>query len=159
MIFDVLDQKMKDMKALRQREERRANQKQQAALDQKYRAVVEEAERFSDSLACVRDTLEFLVSEELRTDCLTLLDELEAAVSTGYAVQESVEKAKRRYDAKGVVGIFPQLYGGYMEHAARHSRNRRRKDRSLYGRDSDSERLVCRDEGIHRFESGNETCR
>ena len=99
MIFDVLDQKMKDMKALRQREERRANQKQQAALDQKYRALVEEAERFSDSLACVRDTLEFPISEELRTDCLTLLDELEAAVSTGYAVQESVEKAKRRYDA------------------------------------------------------------
>ena len=99
MIFDVLDQKMKDMKALRQREERRANQKQQAALDRKYRALVEEAERFSDSLACVRDTLEFPVSEELRTDCLTLLDELEAAASTGYAVQESVEKAKRRYDA------------------------------------------------------------
>ena len=99
MIFDVLDQKMKDMQALRQREERRANQKQQEALDQKYRTLVEEAERFSDSLACVRDTLEFPVSEELRTDCLTLLDELEAAVSTGYAVQESVEKAKRRYDA------------------------------------------------------------
>ena len=86
MIFDVLDQKMKDMKALRQREERRANQKQQAAVDQKYRKLVEEAKMLVISLGVVRQLLKFPVSEELRTDCLTLLDELEAAVSTGYAV-------------------------------------------------------------------------
>ena len=99
MIFDVLDQKMKDMKALRQREERRANQKQQEAADQKYRGLVEEAHLLVRSVNAVRHMLKFPVSEELRTDCLTLLDELESAVSTGYAVQESVEKAKRRYDA------------------------------------------------------------
>lgn len=99
MIFDVLDQKMKDMKALRQREERRANQKQQKAADQKYRGLVEEAHLLVRSVNAVRHMLKFPISEELRTDCLTLLDELESAVSTGYAVQESVEKAKRRYDA------------------------------------------------------------
>lgn len=99
MIFDVLDQKMKDMKALRQREERRANQKQQEAADQKYRGLVEEAHLLVRSVNAVRHMLKFPVSEELRTDCLTLLDELESVVSAGYAVQESVEKVKRRYDA------------------------------------------------------------
>ena len=99
MIFDVLDQKMEEMKDLYRREEVRANQEKQAAVDRKYRGLVEEANLFVCSVGFVRDTLEFPVSEELRTDCLTLLDELEAAVSTGYAVQESVEKAKRRYDA------------------------------------------------------------
>lgn len=99
MIFDVLDQKMKDMKALRQREERRANQKQQEAAEQKYRGLVEEAHLLVRSVNAVRHMLKFPVSEELRTDCLTLLDELESVVSAGYAVQESVEKVKRRYDA------------------------------------------------------------
>ena len=99
MIFDVLDQKMEEMKDLYRREEVRANQEKQAAVDRKYRGLVEEANLFVCSVGFVRDTLEFPVSEELRTDCLTLLDELEAAVSTGYAVQESVKKVKRRYDA------------------------------------------------------------
>ena len=99
MIFHIVDQKIKEMKALRQREERQANQKQQAAVDQKYRKLVEEAKTLFISLCVVREVLEFPVSEELRADCLTLLAELKSVVSTGDASQESVDRAKTHVSA------------------------------------------------------------
>ena len=129
MIFDVLDQKMKDMKALRQREERRANQKQQEAADQKYRGLVEEAHLLVRAVNAVRHMLKFPVSEELRTDCLTLLDELESVVSAGYAVQESVEKAKRRYDA--LHGQMKKAWAAYFRSHTADTLNTLRVIRSI----------------------------
>lgn len=90
MIIDVLNEKIQEMKYLRQQEVLRDNMAQQEAIDTRYRALVDQIHIFSKALRYASDNLGFTLSDSLQTDILALLVSLKSITKSGLANKESV---------------------------------------------------------------------
>ena len=101
MLIDVLDKKIKELKDLRQREERRDNKAAQDALDQKYKVLAGQIHELMLALKYTKSNMSFQLSEAVLDDVNTMLLDQKAAVQSGYADKEMVSKVEN--ELKGVL--------------------------------------------------------
>ena len=92
MLIDLLDKKIKEMKDLRQRVERRDNKAAQDAVDHRYKALSEQINNLMLALQFAKSNMSFQLSDDVIKAVETLLQEHEDAVSSGYADKEIVTK-------------------------------------------------------------------
>lgn len=94
MIFDIINQKVSDMRDLRRRETTKANETQQLVTDAKYHTLVEQVKKFSEALSYIRDNLCFVVTDALQKEFLILLKKLKDVTNTGNANRETLSEAE-----------------------------------------------------------------
>ena len=94
MLIDILDKKIKELKDLRQREERRDNKAAQDALDQKYKVLTGQIHELMLALKYTKANLSFQLSETVLDDINTMLLDQKVAVQSGYADKEMVSKVE-----------------------------------------------------------------
>ena len=99
MLIDILDKKIKELKDLRQREERRDNKAAQDALDQKYKALTEQIHELMLALKYTKANMSFQLSEAVLDDVNTMLLDQRATVQLGYADKEMVSKVENELKA------------------------------------------------------------
>ena len=99
MLIDILDKKIKELKDLRQREERRDNKAAQDALDQKYKVLTGQIHELMLALKYTKANLSFQLSETVLDDVNTMLLDQKAAVQSGYADKEMVSKVENELKA------------------------------------------------------------
>ena len=83
MIIDVLSEKIKDMKDLRQREERRDNKAAQDALDLRFKALTTQIHSWMTALQYTKENMQFQLSDALLSDLENLLTEHKTVVQSG----------------------------------------------------------------------------
>ncbi len=94
MLIDILDKKIKELKDLRQREERRDNKAAQDALDQKYKVLSGQIHELMLALKYTKANMSFQLSEAILDDVNTMLLDQKATVQSGYADKEMVSKVE-----------------------------------------------------------------
>ena len=94
MLIDVLDKRIRELKDLRQREERRDNQSAQNALDQKYKVLAGQIHELMLALKYTKENMSFQLSEAVLDDVNTMLLDQKATVQSGYADKEMVFKVE-----------------------------------------------------------------
>ena len=97
MLIDILDKKIKELKDLRQREERRDNKAAQDALDQKYKVLAGQIHELMLALQYTKANMSFQLSEAVLNDVNTMLLDQKAAVQSGYADKEMVSKVENEF--------------------------------------------------------------
>ena len=97
MLIDILDKKIKELKDLRQREERRDNKAAQDALDQKYKVLAGQIHELMLALQYTKANMSFQLSEAVLDDVNTMLLDQKAAVQSGYADKEMVSKVENEF--------------------------------------------------------------
>lgn len=94
VLIDVLEKKIKELKDLRQCEERRDNKAAQDALDRKYKALTEQIHQLMLTLQYTKTNMSFQLSEEVLKDINALLSDHKGAVESGYADKDIVSKVE-----------------------------------------------------------------
>ena len=93
MIIDVLSEKIKDMKDLRQREERRDNKAAQDALDLRFKALTTQIHSWMTALQYTKENMQFQLSDALLSDLENLLTEHKTVVQSGFAEKDAINQA------------------------------------------------------------------
>lgn len=94
MIIDVLSKKIKDMKDLRQREERRDNKAAQDALDLRFKALTTQIHSLMTALQYTKENMQFQLSDALLSDLENLLTEHKAVIRSGFAEKDAINQAE-----------------------------------------------------------------
>ena len=94
MMIDILDKKIKEMKDLRQREERRDNKVAQDALDSKFKLLTEQIHQLMTALQYAKENMQFQLSETALTDLENLLTTHKGAIRSGFAEKDSISKVE-----------------------------------------------------------------
>ena len=94
MIIDVLSEKIKDMKDLRQREERRDNKAAQDALDLRFKALTTQIHSLMTALQYTKENMQFQLSDALLSDLENLLIEHKAVIRSGFAEKDAINQAE-----------------------------------------------------------------
>lgn len=97
MMIDVLSKKIKDMKDLRQREERRDNKAAQDALDLRFKNLTTEIHSLMMALHYTKENMQFQLSEAILSDLEKLLNEHKGTVQSGVAEKEAITQAEADY--------------------------------------------------------------
>ena len=101
MMIDVLSKKIKDMKDLRQREERRDNKAAQDALDLRFKNLTTQIHSLMTALQYTKENMQFQLSETMLSDLEKLLNEHKGTVRSGFAEKGAITQAEADY--KGVL--------------------------------------------------------
>lgn len=102
MLIGILDKKIKELKDLRQREERRDNKAAQDALDQKFKVLTGQIHQLMAALQYSKDNMGFQLSDEVLVNLEALLSEQKGVVRLGYADKDVVSKVET--DLKAIQG-------------------------------------------------------
>ena len=94
MMIDILNKKMKEMKDLRQREERRDYKAAQDALDFKFKILTEQIHQLMIALQYAKENMQFQLSETVLTDLENLLITHKGAIRSGFAEKDSISKVE-----------------------------------------------------------------
>lgn len=94
MIIDVLSRKIKDMKDLRQREERRDNKAAQDALDLRFKALTTQIHSLMTVLQYTKENMQFQLSDTLLFDLENLLTEHKAVIRSGFAEKDAINQVE-----------------------------------------------------------------
>lgn len=94
MMIDTLNKKIKEMKELLQREERRDNKAAQDALDNKYKLLTKQIHQLMIALQYVKENMQFQLSEIVLIDLENLLTTHKGAIRSGFAEKDSVSKVE-----------------------------------------------------------------
>lgn len=93
-MIDVLSKKIKDMKDLRQREERRDNKAAQDALDLRFKVLTTQIHSLMAALQFTKENMQFQLSDAVLSDLESLLTEHKAAIRSGFAEKDIVNHAE-----------------------------------------------------------------
>ena len=99
MMIDVLGKRIKEMKDLRQREERRDNKAAQDALDLRYKALTNQVHSLMTALQYTKANMQFQLSDVILSDIEKLLIDLKAVIKTGFAEKDAINQAETAYKA------------------------------------------------------------
>ena len=94
MMIDVLTKKIKDMKDLRQREERRDNKAAQDALDVRFKALTSQIHLVMTALQYTKENMQFQLSDTLLSDLESLLTEHKAVIRSGFAEKDAIDQTE-----------------------------------------------------------------
>ncbi len=94
MMIDVLSKKIKDMKELRQREERRDNKVAQDALDLRYKSLTTQIHSLMAALQYTKENMQFQLSDTILSDLEKLLTEQKAVIRSGFAEKDAINQAE-----------------------------------------------------------------
>lgn len=94
MMINILNKKIKEMKDLRQREERRDNKAAQDALDLKFKLLTEQIHQLMTTLQYAKENMQFQLSETVLTDLENLLIANKGAIRSGFTEKDSVSKVE-----------------------------------------------------------------
>lgn len=94
MIIDVLSKKIKEMKNLRQREERRDNKVAQDALDLRFKALTTQIHSLMIALQYTKENMQFQLSNAVLSDLENLLTKHKAVVQSGFAEKNAINQAE-----------------------------------------------------------------
>ena len=94
MIIDVLSRKIKDMKDLRQREERRDNKAAQDALDLRFKTLTTQIHSLMTVLQYTKENMQFQLSDTLLFDLENLLTEHKAVIRSGFAEKDAINQVE-----------------------------------------------------------------
>lgn len=94
MMINILNKKIKEMKDLRQREERRDNKAAQDALDLKFKLLTEQIHQLMTTLQYAKENMQFQLSETVLTDLENLLIANRGAIRSGFTEKDSVSKVE-----------------------------------------------------------------
>lgn len=94
MMIDVLTKKIKDMKDLRQREERRDNKAAQDALDLRFKALTSQIHSLMTALQYTKENMQFQLSDAVLSDLESLLTEHKAVIRSGFAEKDAINQAE-----------------------------------------------------------------
>ena len=97
MMIDVLSKKIKDMKDLRQREERRDNKATQDTLDLQFKMLTTQIHSLMIALQYTKENLQFQLSKQALSDLEKLLKEHKGVIHSGYAEREAINQAEADY--------------------------------------------------------------
>ena len=97
MMIDVLSKKIKDMKDLRQREERRDNKAAQDALDLRFKNLTTQIHSLMTALQYTKENMQFQLSEAMLSDIEKLLNEHKGTIRSGFAEKEAITQAEADY--------------------------------------------------------------
>lgn len=100
MMIDVLSKKIKDMKDLRQREERRDNKSAQDALDLRFKTLTSQIHSLMAALQYTKENMQFQLSDAVLADLESLLTEHKAVIRSGFAEKDAINQAEA--DFKGI---------------------------------------------------------
>lgn len=95
MIIDTLETKKKEMKKLQNREAFKKNKSQQEKTDGRYRILLTQAHRTVDIIQYLNSSTQFIPSDTIKTDLLSLFSLLKSAVESGLADVNKVEKGEQ----------------------------------------------------------------
>lgn len=94
MMIDVLSKKIKDMKNLRQREERRDNKAAQDALDLRFKTLTSQIHSLMTTLQYTKENMQFQLSDAVLSDLESLLTEHKAVIRSGFAEKDAINQAE-----------------------------------------------------------------
>lgn len=94
MMTDVLSKRIKDMKDLRQREERRDNKVAQDALDFRYKMLTTQSHSLMMALKHTKDNMHFQLNDTTLSDLENLLTELKTVIRAGYVEKDTISQAE-----------------------------------------------------------------
>lgn len=94
MIIDILTKKIKDMRDLRQREERRDNKAAQDAVDLRFKALTAQIHSLMTALQYTKENMQFQLSDAVLSDLEKLLIEHKAVVRSGFAEKDAINQAE-----------------------------------------------------------------
>ena len=97
MMIDVLSRRIKDMKILRQREERRDNKVAQDALDNRFKALTTQINYLMEALQYTKVNMRFQLSESVLNDLENLLTEHKNVIREGFAEKEAINQSEANY--------------------------------------------------------------
>ena len=81
MMIDILDKSIKDMKDLRQREERRDNKAAQEALDQRFSILTSQIHSLILALQYTKEKMQFQLNDQILIELKSLLQENKALLN------------------------------------------------------------------------------
>lgn len=94
IMIEVLSKKIKDMKDLRQREERRDNKAAQDALDRRFKMLTTQIHSLMTTLQYTKENMQFQLSDAVLSDLENLLTEHKAVVRSGFAEKDAINQAE-----------------------------------------------------------------
>lgn len=94
MMIDVLSKTIRDMKDLRQREERRDNKAAQDALDRRYKMLITQVHELMTALQYTKENMQFRLSDAILSDLENLLTELKAVIRSGFVEKDAINQAE-----------------------------------------------------------------
>lgn len=97
MMIDVLSKKIRDMKDLRQREERRDNKAAQDTLDLRFKNLTMQIHSLMTALQYTKENMQFQLSEAMLSDLEKLLTEHKGTVRSGFAEKETITQVEADY--------------------------------------------------------------
>lgn len=97
MIIDVLSKEIKELKDLRQREERRDNKAIQDTLDHRFKTLTTQIHSLMIALQYAKKNMQFQLSKQLLSDLENLLTEHKSAIRSGYVEKEAIDQTESDY--------------------------------------------------------------
>lgn len=97
MMIDVLDKSIKDMKDLRQREERRDNKAAQEALDQRFSVLTSQIHSMMLALQYTKEKMQFQLNDQILIDLESLLQESKGIVKSGFAEKDPIAQVENAH--------------------------------------------------------------
>ena len=97
MMIDVLSKIIRDMKDLRQREERRDNKAAQDALDRRYKTLTTQVHELMTALQYTKENMQFQLNDAILSDLENFLTEIKAVVRSGFVEKDAINQAEANY--------------------------------------------------------------
>ena len=97
MLIDVLSKKIKDMKDLRQHEDRRDNKVAQDALDRRFKELTIQIHSLMAALQYTKENMQFQLSDLVLSDLENLLIEHKDVVQSGFAEKDAINQAENDF--------------------------------------------------------------
>ena len=97
MMIDILDKSIKDMKDLRQREERRDNKAAQEALDQRFSVLTSQIHSLILALQYTKEKMQFQLNDQIIIELESLLQESENIVKSGFAEKDPIVQVENAH--------------------------------------------------------------
>ena len=94
MMIDVLDKRIKDMKTLRQREERRDNKVAQGALDLRFTTLTAQIHSLMTALQYTRDYMQFQLTESILSDLEKMLRGHKDVIQSGFVEKDALQQSE-----------------------------------------------------------------
>ena len=97
MMIDILDKSIKDMKDLRQREERRDNKAAQETLDQRFSVLTNQIHSLMLALQYTKEEMQFQLNDQILMELESLLQESKGIVESGFAEKDPIAQMENAH--------------------------------------------------------------
>ena len=97
MMIGILDKSIKDMKNLRQREERRDNKAAQEALDQRFSVLTSQIHSLMLALQYTKEKMQFQLNGQILIELESLLQESKGIVKSGFAEKDPIAQVENAH--------------------------------------------------------------